>query len=95
METSAKILASKGKLLTEIYFDLQRHFESKYGKDTLVFMEIGTFFEVYEANNDETKVGKVKEMAELLNIQLTRKSKAILENNVSNPLLVGVPNCLT
>ena len=54
-------------------------------------MEIGTFFEVYEVNNDDLKIGKAKEIAELLNIQLTRKSKAVLENSVNNPLLAGVP----
>ena len=54
-------------------------------------MEIGTFFEVYEVNNDELKIGKAKEIAELLNIQLTRKSKAVLENSINNPLLAGVP----
>jgi len=86
-----EILSQKKKLLTEVYFDLQLHFEEKYGKDALVLMEIGTFFEVYEVNNDDMKVGKAKEIAELLNIQLTRKSKAILENSVSNPLLAGVP----
>jgi DNA mismatch repair protein MutS len=86
-----EILSQKKKLLTEIYFDLQLHFEEKYGKDALVLMEIGTFFEVYAVNNDELKVGKAKEIAELLNIQLTRKSKAVLENSVSNPLLAGVP----
>jgi DNA mismatch repair protein MutS len=91
LEISAKILATKGKLLTEIYFDLQKHFESKYGKDALIFMEIGTFFEVYEVNNDELKIGKAKEIAELLNIQLTRKNKTIIENSVRNPLLAGVP----
>jgi len=91
VDKATEILSQKKKLLTEIYFDLQRHFEKKYGKDALILMEIGTFFEVYEVNNDELKVGKAKEIAELLNIQLTRKSKAILENSVSNPLLAGVP----
>ena len=91
MDRAAEILSQKNKLLTEIYFDLQRHFEEKYGKDALVLMEIGTFFEVYEVNNDDLKIGKAKEIAELLNIQLTRKSKAVLENSVSNPLLAGVP----
>ncbi len=91
MDKITEILSQKKKLLTEIYFDLQLHFEQKYGKDALVLMEIGTFFEVYEVNNDEMKVGKAKEIAELLNIQLTRKSKAILENSLSNPLLAGVP----
>ena len=91
METSAKILSEKGKLLTELYFELQSHFEKKYGKESLVFIEIGTFFEVYEVNNDELKIGKAKEVAELLNIQLTRKNKSIIENSVKNPLLAGVP----
>jgi len=86
-----EILSQKKKLLTEIYFDLQLYFEEKYGKDALVLIEIGTFFEVYEVNNDHLKVGKAKEIAELLNIQLTRKSKAVLENSISNPLLAGVP----
>jgi len=91
VETAAQILSSQGKLLTELYFDLQQHFEKKYGNDALVIIEIGSFFEIYEVNNDELKIGKAKEIAELLNIQLTRKSKAILENSVRNPLLAGVP----
>ena len=91
METSAKILASKGKLLTEVYFELQKHFESKYGEKTIILMEIGSFFELYEVNNDELKIGKAKEIAELLNIQLTRKNKTIVENSIKNPLLAGVP----
>ncbi|MEA1893502.1 MAG: MutS family DNA mismatch repair protein, partial [Campylobacterota bacterium] len=85
------ILNKKDKLLTQTYFDLQRFFEDKYGKNTVVFMEIGTFFEVYEVNNDEEQVGKAKEMAELLNIQLTKKNKNIIENSDKNPLLAGVP----
>ena len=86
-----EILNNKDRLLTQVYFDLQRHFEEKYGKDTVVFMEIGTFFEVYEVNNDEMQIGKAKEIAELLNIQLTKKNKNIIENSDKNPLLAGVP----
>ena len=86
-----EILNNKNKLLSSTYFELQRLFEAKYGKDTVVFMEIGTFFEVYEINNDEEQVGKAKEIAELLNIQLTKKNKNIIENSEKNPLLAGVP----
>ncbi|HFS85190.1 MAG TPA: DNA mismatch repair protein, partial [Epsilonproteobacteria bacterium] len=53
--------------------------------------ELGTFFEVYEVDNDEMQIGKAKEISELLNIQLTRKSKTILTNNLKNPLMAGVP----
>ena len=70
---------------------MQRYYEKRYGKDTVVLMEIGTFFEVYEVNNESERVGKAKEISELLNIQLTRKNKSIIENSVQNPLLAGVP----
>jgi DNA mismatch repair protein MutS len=87
----SSILNNKEKLLTQTYFDLQLYFEQKYGCDTVVFMEIGTFYEVYEVNNDDQQIGKAKEIAELLNIQLTKKNKNIIENSDKNPLLAGVP----
>jgi len=88
----AEILEDKSLLLTQHYFKLQQLFEEKYGKDTIVLMEIGTFYEVYEVNNDEEQIGKAKEIAELLNIQLTRKNKSIIENSQTNPLMAGVPS---
>jgi len=91
LENIAKLLNAKEKLLTEIYFDLQLFFEEKYGKNTIVFMEIGTFFETYEVNNETHQIGKAKEVSELLNIQLTRKNKSIIENSLQNPLLAGIP----
>ena len=87
-----EILQDKSFLLTEAYFKIQELAEAKYGKDTIVFMEIGTFFEVYEVNNEDEQLGKAKEIAELLNIQLTRKNKNIIENNRKNPLMAGVPS---
>ena len=94
MDTSQteKILNDKNKLLTQSYFELQQLFEKKYGKDSVVFIEIGSFFEVYEINNEKEQIGKAKEIAELLNIQLTKKNKSIVENSQKNPLLAGVPS---
>jgi DNA mismatch repair protein MutS len=86
-----ELLADKKTLLMVTYFKLQKLFEKKYGANTVVLMELGTFFEVYEVNNDDEQVGKAKEIAELLNIQLTRKNKTILENSQENPLMAGVP----
>jgi DNA mismatch repair protein MutS len=87
-----ELLEDKSQLLTLTYFDLQKMFEAKYGKNTVVLMEIGTFFEVYEVNNEELQIGKAREIAELLNIQLTRKNKNIIENSKENPLMAGVPS---
>lgn len=92
IENIAQMLNSKEKLLTEVYFDLQLFFEAKYGKNTIIFMEIGSFFETYEVNNETHQIGKAKEVSELLNIQLTRKNKSILDNSLQNPLLAGIPS---
>lgn len=73
-EEVQELLNEKKTLLTKIYFKLQKMFEEKYGKNTIILMEIGTFFEVYEVNNEIEQIGKAKEIAELLNIQLTRKT---------------------
>ncbi|MGB5792828.1 MutS-related protein [Poseidonibacter sp.] len=90
-EEVLELLADRKVLLTITYFKLQKLFEKKYGKNTILLMEIGTFFEVYEVNNEHEQIGKAKEIAELLNIQLTRKNKTILENSKENPIMAGVP----
>ena len=90
-EEVAELLENRSELLTITYFKLQELFEQKYGQNALVLMEIGTFFEVYEVNNYKEQIGKAKEIAELLNIQLTRKNKSILENSKENPIMAGVP----
>lgn len=86
-----KKLADKKRLLTDIYFDLQDGFEQKYGKDVLIFLELGSFFEIYAVDNEIMQLGKAKEVAEMLNIQLTRKNKSISENSIKNPFMAGVP----
>jgi len=93
METAEiqKLLEDTDRSLIEIYFELQQKFEEKYGVNTVVIMEVGSFYEVYGVDNEELKIGKPKEIAEILNLQLTRKNKTIAENTVKNPLLAGFP----
>ena len=72
----------------EIYFN---KYQKIYGKNAIVVLQNGHFFEMYGVDNEKEKVGLVKEMSNLLNIQMTRRTKAILENNRSNCLLAGFP----
>jgi DNA mismatch repair protein MutS len=81
-----KLLNSK-KLLTQIYFELQKYYDSLY-PNAVVLMEVGTFFETYEAEG----IGKAREIADVLNIQLTKKNKSIPEVDIKNPLMAGFPN---
>ena len=36
------------------YFNLSKEYEEKYGKNTVVLMQVGSFFEVYGVKNEET-----------------------------------------
>jgi len=84
-------LNNSKRSLIESYLDIQEFFEKKYGKNTIVLIEIGSFFEVYGVDNKKESIGKPKEVAEILNLQLTRRSKSIPENSRKNPLLAGFP----
>jgi DNA mismatch repair protein MutS len=84
-------LSDKNMLLTDIYFEIQADFEKRYGDDVLIFLELGSFFEIYSVDNETMQIGKAKEVAEMLNIQLTRKNKSIAENSIKNPFMAGVP----
>lgn len=87
-----ELLEDTDQSLIAIYLELQELFEAKYGTDTVVLMEVGSFFEIYGVDNAKKQIGKTKEIAEILNIQLTRKNKNIEENNVKNPLMAGFPS---
>lgn len=85
------LLNDSERSLIEIYCDIQQLSEDQHGPDTLVLMEVGSFFEVYGVDNDDMCLGKPKEIAEILNLQLTRKNKRIAENSLKNPLMAGFP----
>lgn len=87
----AQLLQDKKRSLIEVYLDIQQLSEEHYGEHAVVLMEVGSFWEVYGVDNAQTNIGKPKEIAQVLNLQLTRKNKSIAENSAANPLLAGFP----
>ena len=79
-------------MLIDDYLNHQLNYEKKYGKKTIVLMEVGSFFEFYGVSNDKEQIGDSKKVCELLNIQLTRRNKSILENSRKNALMAGFPS---
>ena len=74
------------------YLDLYDEYQKKYGEDTIVLMEVGSFFEMYGIETNEINKGKVTEISNLLNIQCTKKDKTKLEESYANPRMAGVPS---
>ena len=74
------------------YLEYQENYKNKYGENTCVLMQIGHFFEAYGVDNENEKNNceNLYNLANVMNIQMTRKNKNILENSRSNPLMIGV-----
>lgn len=81
----------KRQSLNEVYFKYQKEYEIKYGKKTVIFMEVGSFFELYGVDNEEEKIGDLYNVCNILNIVVTRRNKTNIKNNRSNCLMAGFP----
>ena len=73
------------------YLEEQSKYETKYGEKTVVFMMVGMFYEIYGVQTKDEKLGKVSEMADLLNIMMTLEKKH-KPHSRKNRLIVGIPN---
>lgn len=79
-------------MIYDEYIDISRVQQEKYGKRTVVFMQVGDFFEIYAVNNEEEQVGAdIYTVCDICNLQVSRKNKTLLENNRQNPLMAGFP----
>jgi DNA mismatch repair protein MutS len=80
-------------MIYDDYVEYTNKYNKIYGDKTVVFIEIGSFFELYGVNNEKEVSGaNMIEMGNLLNIQVSRKNKSILENSRENPLMAGFPS---
>src|SRR5690348_15741785 len=79
--------------LINTYFDLQAEYERKFPNTKIVILsEEGLFYTLYGIDNNVEKVGDLANVTSLLNIQLSRKDKSILQNDRNNPQMAGFPS---
>ena len=55
------------------YFDYQDSFQSKYGDNTIVLMEVGSFFEIYGTDDEKDNKGKIRDICELTSLTMSKK----------------------
>jgi len=84
--------------VTSEYFKLQKEYEEKYGERTIVMMQIGSFYEMYEydpSSCDEKHkkreaIGHAVDLSSILNMILTSKDKS-RDHSMDNPYMIGFP----
>ena len=71
------------------YIRLTKQYQQEYGAQTVVLYQVGSFYELYSAGGDDGI--NLKEITELLNIQMTRKNKSLIEVSETNYNMAGIP----
>jgi DNA mismatch repair protein MutS len=77
--------------VTEDYFSYFLKYKNEYGEKTCLLYQIGKFYEIQMIKNEKEMIGNLTEIAELLNIQVTKKNKNITQVDKTNPLFAGFP----
>lgn len=82
----------------DLYFNTQKEYEKKYGKNAIVLMEKGSFFEIYEYDLPTFKCGHCKHLCQVIgsdpNVGQELKLARVNGNKphaIKNPYMVGVP----
>jgi DNA mismatch repair protein MutS len=74
--------------LIDTYFEFQVKYANQYGPNTIVFMEVGSFFEMYGADSKEG--GQIiHRISNLLNLHVSRKNG---KHKKDSPYMAGFPN---
>lgn len=79
------------KKLTDEYFEYYKTYTKEYGEKTCIMMQIGSFYEMQMIKNETENIGNLTEIADILNIQITRKNKSITTVDRNNPNFAGFP----
>lgn len=74
--------------LYEEYETYTKKYQEEYGVHVVVLYRCGSFYEIYSANDG---LVDIKAISELLNIQVSRRNKAILNVDRSNFNMAGFP----
>ena len=78
----------KIKMIIDDYLEKEIEYKNKYGENTLILMQVGSFFELYSIVENCPFIYKI---GDICNIQISRKNKAIKEVSKNNPLMAGFP----
>ena len=71
--------------LIKEYFELTKGFLDEYGKNTILLMQVGSFFEVYGILNPETNIisgSRIEEFSKICELNIVEKNTCVGKDNV-------------
>jgi len=74
--------------LIEDYFDYQKKYQDKYGPNTIVLMQVGSFHEAYQTLDKGFELNKI---GDILNFVVSKRNKSNPVVDIKNPYMLGFP----
>jgi DNA mismatch repair protein MutS len=73
------------------YFEYTRTYKEKYGKNTVILMMVGSFFEIYglKATNGDVSASEIVEVARIGQMNISEKKKVFIDGKMV--LMAGFP----
>lgn len=78
-----------GQNLIEDYFEYQKTYQKKYGPQTIVLMQVGSFHEAYQTLDQGFELNRI---GEILNFVVSKRNKSISTVDLKNPYMLGFPS---
>lgn len=75
-------------MIIDDYINYLDEYKIKYGEKTIILMQVGSFFELYSIDSNSRYLYNI---ADICNIQISRKNKSIIDISRNNPLMCGFP----
>lgn len=74
--------------LYDEYFSYYKKYQKEYGENTIILIQVGSFYEIYEITEPEF-LGNANKVSNVLNFVYTSKNKKLQSGNLSNPNFCG------
>ena len=71
--------------LIKEYFELTKRYQDEYGQDTILLMQVGSFFEVYGIYNEKTEIitgSRIVSFSKICELNIVEKNTCVGNDNV-------------
>ena len=76
-------------LMVDQYFDIYNEKTNEFGENTVVLFACGSFWEMYEIDNEKERIGNARKLSKILDMVYANKLGDITKNSRTHPNFIG------
>jgi DNA mismatch repair protein MutS len=76
-------------VMIDQYFEIYTEKIKEYGENTVILMQVGSFYEIYEINNEKDNIGNAKKLSNILEMVYANKKGDTNNSSRTHPNFIG------